>query len=115
MIDRLKKIFRLKNILIVATISGMLALLLSYFSPYVHPKTASLLPLFGLGYWLIFLYNIVLLIIWSVMRSKWALFVLLCILLGGQLHFRSFAFGSDEKNESGTEIRVMSYNVRLFD
>ena len=115
MSDRLKKVFRLKNVLIVATISGILALFLSYFSPFVHPETASFLPFFGLGYWLIFLYNIALLIIWTVMRSKWALFILLCILLGGRLHFRNFAFGSDDKNELRTEISVMSYNVRLFD
>ena len=115
MIDRLKKIFRLKNVLIIASIGGILALLLTYLSPYVHPKTLKILPLFGLAYWFIFVFNALLILIWTLMRNKWALIILLFVLIGGRLHFRTFAFGHDEKNEVNAELKVMSYNVRLFD
>ena len=115
MVKWLKQVFRLRTILVVFTVAGLLVLLLSYFAPFVHPKTASFLPLLGLGYWVILIGVLVLLVIWTIMKSRWALVVLLFLLLGGKLHFRTFTFGSDEVNENGTELRIMSYNVRLFD
>ena len=49
------------------------------------------------------------------MWNKWALVMLTIILAGGRLHFRTFAFGSNEDSQTGVELKVMSYNVRLFD
>lgn len=49
------------------------------------------------------------------MRSKWSIAILFIIVLGGKLHFRTFAFGSNEETAQGTELNVLSYNVRLFD
>lgn len=37
------------------------------------------------------------------------------ILLGGVLHFRTFTFGSNDSFKNGTELKLMSYNVRNFD
>ncbi len=110
-----RQLFRFKTILIIASVGAMLSLALAYLSPYVHPKTASLLPLFGLAYWFIFLFNILLLVIWAFLRSKWVFAFLIILLVGGRLHFRVFAFGNGDENTGSNSINVMSYNVRLFD
>lgn len=110
-----RRIFRFRTLLILVTILSLAALGLAYCSPYVHPDTVGLLPFFGLGYIIAFFANIVLLVIWGFMRSRWALIILLLITLGGRLHFRVFSFGGDEENTNGTELSVLSYNVRLFD
>ena len=115
MVKRLKQILRFRVLLAIASVCSIAALLLAYFSPYVHPETLSFLPLFGLAYWIILLINVVILVFWIFMRSRWAFIVLFFLIVGGRIHFRAFAFGSDEVNTTGTELSVMSYNVRLFD
>jgi endonuclease/exonuclease/phosphatase family metal-dependent hydrolase len=98
------------------TIISLLCLLLSYFAPFVHPKTIPFLPFFGLSYPIFLLINLILLIIYSFAKSKWALVILTFIVIGGNLHFRQFVFGSDIISEEGEEdLKVMSFNVRLFD
>jgi len=115
MVSSLKRIFQFRILLVVLTIIALLSLILTYLSPYIHPETSSILPLFGLSYWFTLVANLVLLLIWAVLRSKWVLVVLFGIFIGGRLHFRMIPFGSDEQNKNGTELHVMSYNVRLFD
>ncbi len=113
--ETFRRIFRLRTILVIASVGSSLALLLAYLSPFVHPDTLSLLPFFGLSYWFIFFLHLLLIIIWTIMRSRWSLVLLGFLILGGRLHFRMFALGSDEENSTGNELHVMSYNVRLFD
>lgn len=115
MVKFLKRIFHWRFILNGISFLAIVSLLISYFSPYIHPKTISTIPLFGLAYPYILLGNILLLIFWIVFRSKWTIAIGITILLGGSLHFRTFSFGSDDSFEDETEISVMSYNVRLFD
>lgn len=110
-----KRFFRWRTLMVVASVFSILALLGAYLSPFVHPETMSLLPFFGLIYWIILLVHMLLLVIWAFMRSRWSLILLGFILIGGKLHFRMFAMGSNEEPGNGTSLHVMSYNVRLFD
>lgn len=107
---------RLSGLFKFLTIFAMGGLLLSYLSPYVHPKTVWVLPFFGLLYPVFLLINALLFLLFVLFRSKWSLVILFIILLGGKLHFRQFAFGKAEKVEkTEEEFTVLSYNVRLFD
>lgn len=115
MIAWLKRIFKLRTLLVIVTVGALTLLTFAYLTPFIHPATLPLLPLVGLAYWIIISAVIITLIIWSIMRSRWALIILAFLVIGGKLHFRTFSFGSDEVNENGTELHVMSYNVRLFD
>lgn len=114
---KLKRIFRLKNILIVASVLSICALLLSYLSVFVHPETIRFLPLFGLGYLIIIAAHILLFVVWIFVKSRvWMWLMLGVIVLGGNLHFRSISVGwNDENTMKSTEYKVLSYNVRLFD
>jgi endonuclease/exonuclease/phosphatase family metal-dependent hydrolase len=113
----LKKILKFSSLIKVLTIICLVGLILAYLAPFVHPATFKLLPFFGLAYPIILIFTLIFLIIWSFAKSKWALITLGVLLLGGKLHFRMIAFGSDKENVPSEEqvLNVMSYNVRLFD
>lgn len=115
--ERLKRIFRLKNFLILGSVLSIAALLLSYLSVFVHPEAARYLPVFGLGYLIIAGVHLLLLIIWIFIKSKvWLLIMFGTLILGGNLHFRSISIGWDDENTlNSEEYKVLSYNVRLFD
>lgn len=115
--DFLKKIFRFRTLLTVFSIFSGAGLLLSYLSAFLHPSSFKFIPLFGLTYWIILVVNVLFIILWVLLKSRWAIIVLSgIILIGGTIHFRTFSFGWDEENiDQSTELNVLSYNVRLFD
>jgi endonuclease/exonuclease/phosphatase family metal-dependent hydrolase len=97
------------------TVLTLLGLGLSYISPFVHPKTQYFVPFFGLAYPIFLIVTVFFLILWIILRSSWAWIVLGVIVLGGNLHFRTFTFGKNEEISTSNYLHVMSYNVRLFD
>ncbi len=115
--ETLKRIFRLRNILVIGSILSTTGLLLSYLSIFVHPDTIGILPLFGLGYPIAILIHLLLLFIWIFVKSRmWLWIMIVAVVIGGRLHFRTLCIGSDDVNEANTEeLKIMSYNVRLFD
>jgi len=115
MIKLLKRIFHWRLILNAISFLAIISLLLTYCCPYIHPKTLSIIPLFGLAYPYILFGNLLLLLFWGFFKSRWIIAISITILLGGALHFRTFTFGSNDSFESKTELSIMSYNVRLFD
>lgn len=115
MIKWFKQIFKLRTLLVIITIGALTLLTFAYLSPFIHPATIPLLPMVGLAYWIIISVVLLTLVIWTLIRSRWALIILGFILIGGKLHFRTFSFGHDEENTTGSELHIMSYNVRLFD
>ncbi len=114
MLERIKKIFALKNLLHALGIIGVTSLLLSYLSPLIHPDTSSLFPLLGLAYPIILLANLLLLIVFIILRNRWGWILGLILLLGIKLHLRIFSLSMDNDPGSQETISVMSYNVRLF-
>jgi endonuclease/exonuclease/phosphatase family metal-dependent hydrolase len=112
----LRKIVRFSTFFKVATVVCMVGLLFAYLAPFVHPNTLKIIPFFGLAYPVILLFSLIFLLLWGLMRSRWAILVGLVILIGGKLHFRMIATGSDPENAPVDEdcLKVMSYNVRLF-
>ena len=109
-----ERFFKFSSIFKILSILSYFALLLSYLSPFIHPKTIAILPFIGLAYPVILIVNIIWLFLWSIFRSKWAIYSLLVLLIGGKLHFRTFSFslGGDDKQKN--ELKILSYNVQLF-
>lgn len=112
-----KRIWRFSSIFKIITIVVLISLLLAYLTPYVSPDSLKILPFFGLAYPVTVLMSLVLLAGWTIVRSKWAIYTGVVLLLGGSLHFRTLAITfSDSEIPSGSkEWKIMSYNVRLFD
>ena len=91
---------------------GLVAMALSVINPYVNPQHFIWTTVFGLAFWEILIFNVViflfLLLLWS--NKIWISVVALLIAIPGIS--KSFSFGS--KVESNSSIRVMSYNVHQF-
>ena len=98
-------------LLAILAFVGLMAMAMSVLGSYVDPKKFVWFSFFGLAFWEIFLYNLVifilLLLMWS--RKVWISIIALLIAIPGVN--KSFSFG---KSESGGELRVMTYNVLYF-
>lgn len=101
----------------IITFVCMTSLLLSYLCPFVHPSDFWILPFFGLAYPVILLFSLLFLIYWTFLKSRMAIFVLITLLFGGKLHFRtvSIPMNHEESTDSSNTLKITSYNVRLFD
>ena len=99
-------------ILVVLAVIGVIAMALSIANAYVNPKDFIWTTVFGLAFWEILIYNVVvfllLLLMWS--NKIWISVVALLIAIPGIS--KSFSIGSKSKAENS--IRVMSYNVHDF-
>lgn len=99
-------------LLAVLAFIGLIAMALSVLSPYVDPKRFVWLAYFGLAFWEIFFFNVIvfilLLLMWS--RRAWIALFALAVSVPGIM--KCYSFGS--KVESSASIKVMSYNVHLF-
>ena len=100
-------------LLMLLAFVGLLAMALSILSPYIPPKRFVWAAYFGLAFWEIFAFNVVvfvlLLLMWS--RKVWIAVLALAFSVPGV--YKSYAFGS--KTEASDSIKVMSYNVHMFD
>lgn len=99
-------------ILTILAVIGLISMTLSVICPHVDPKHFWWIPFFGLGFWVILLYNLIvflfLLLLWS--RKVWISVVALLIAIPGIA--KAYSFGRKIEEEEG--FRVMSYNVYLF-
>ena len=98
-------------LLAILAFVGVLAMAMCVLSSYVDPTKFVWLSFFGLMFWVILFYNLVvfllLLMMWS--RKVWISVVALLIAIPGV--YKSFSTG---RSQSGGELRVMSYNVLNF-
>jgi endonuclease/exonuclease/phosphatase family metal-dependent hydrolase len=115
--DGSRKIAFFAALMKVLTVVCLSSLLLSYICPFIHPETIWIIPFFGLAYPVIVCISLFFLLYWALLRSRWFFVVLGVILLGGKLHFRTLAitFSPVEATEQDEVLKIMSYNVRLFD
>ncbi|HET6225589.1 MAG TPA: hypothetical protein VFF27_04865, partial [Bacteroidia bacterium] len=94
-----------------------LSLLLSYLAHYVSPERFWLLAFFGLAFPLLVILNILFVVYWGIQFQKRAFYSLLVILAGwAQLNcFFQLSFRDNKPDGSKKLMKVMSYNVKVFD
>ena len=99
-------------ILTILALVGLIAMVLSVINPYINPQQFIWTSFFGLAFWEIFVFNVLvfiaLLMLWS--RKVWISVLALLVSVPGVN--KSYSFGKSVKDEEG--IRVMSYNVHYF-
>lgn len=99
-------------VLTILALVGLVAMALSVINPYINPKQFIWTSFFGLAFWEIFLFNVLvffaLLLLWS--RKVWIAILALLIAIPGIQ--KSYSFGKHE--ESDSFVRLMSYNVHNF-
>jgi endonuclease/exonuclease/phosphatase family metal-dependent hydrolase len=91
----------------------LILLLLSYLTPISNPKTFWPLAFLGLAYPLLLVANLLFLIWWIIRWNKLYWLSLTCILIGWSNMKMFFHFPEEINSKNG--IKILSYNVRLFD
>lgn len=102
-----------RNILLAVNIVLIVALLLAYISIYINPSITSLPALFGLAYPYIVAANIIMALVWFIFR-KWLALISLIAIAAGFGYMHDFMRFRNHGNEIHHDLKVMSYNVRLF-
>ena len=91
-------------------------LFFSYLAYLSDPLRSTWISFTGLFYPIILIFNIFLLIVWILKRKLFFLPTLIIIILGMYHHSRFFQFYAiDNIDDDINKLKVMSYNVRLFD
>src|SRR4051812_18150001 len=93
--------------------------MLAFLTAWISPETIWWIALFGLGFEILFALNILFVIYWAICRNKRFLLSLVFVILGTGKLLGIFQFNSsgqsEEKLKEQNYIKVMSFNVRLFD
>lgn len=108
------------RLLWILNILWLAALLLSYLAAYISPAKIWWLALFGLGYGTALVVNLFFILFWLFRRDKRFRYSLLLAILGIGKIFGMFQLNFTPQEEEATQwkkgrIKVMSFNVRLFD
>jgi len=98
--------------LAILAILGLIAMALSVINGYINPKQFIWTTVFGLAFWEIFIFNVVVFLLLLLLWSKWVWISVLALLVSVPGIKCSYAFNS--KKEAMDSVRVMSYNVHNF-
>ena len=90
---------------------GFVAMTLSVLSSYVNPSQFVWVSFFGLTFWGILIFNLVVLILLLLMWSRKAWIAVVAMLIALPGIYKSFSTG---KSYNGGELRVMAYNIWKF-
>ncbi len=102
-----------RNILLAFNIFLILLLVLAYLSIYINPATTAFPAVFGLAYPYIAAANVAIVILWILFRKWYALLSALALAAGfGYIH--NFIRFTNQGKEEHHELKLMSYNIRLF-
>lgn len=106
-----KFIFPVSLLISIATFLASLA-------PYLNPQQSWLIAMLGLGFPYAFVVNFFFLIFWIVKKKKTVVFSLIPFLTGIYTFFNFFpSFFSVKNNNTDekTNLKIMSFNARVFD
>src|SRR5690606_5983632 len=102
------------KIIYILNVVLALLLLLSYFLPYLPPKTFSILSVISLGVVFLVLINLLFFVYW-LLRLKRQFFLSLVIPIIGYVMYGTFyEFSTAETVKEEKAIKVMNYNLRMF-
>ena len=110
----MKKLSVIDKIIYFVNVIVALALLFSYALPFLPPKTFLVLSVINLGASFFVLINGLFFLYWLI-KLKRQLLLSLFVLCIGYLSFGSlYKFSRSESDDSVNNLKVMNYNVRLF-
>lgn len=115
----MKKLGRFHTLFLLLNIVFVLMLLCSYLGAFVSPQKFWPLAFFPLLYPYLIIVNVSFIIFWLIQFRKLFLLSFLSILIGWSNLAKLFQYGNTRMNEQVVEsdsyIKVMSFNVRVFD
>ncbi|OBQ55932.1 endonuclease/exonuclease/phosphatase family protein [Tamlana sp. s12] len=90
-------------------------LLSSFILPYLPPKTFAVLAVLNLGVSFLIGINFLFVLYWLIKLKRQCFMSMIILLLGYFLYGSLYRFSSTTEVESPGNIKIMNYNVRLFD
>jgi endonuclease/exonuclease/phosphatase family metal-dependent hydrolase len=117
MASKVKRNSFLGKLILFLNILFVFALLIIYLSARVSPQTFWPLAFPGVIYPFVLIINVGFVVIW-ILRRKFYFLISLVVVLAGYSHVASFISYKRAKKqlpETGVNIHVLSYNVRVFD
>ena len=99
-------------ILSILAVIGLIAMVLSVINPYINPQQFVWTSMFGLSFWVIFVFNVLILLFLILLWSKKAWIAVLALLVSIPGFNKSYSLGT--KLKADDSFRVMSYNVHYF-
>jgi len=103
----------LYKVLLVVNIAFAFALLISYAAVIINPAVVALPAFFGLAYPYLLLINIIIVIAWA-MLLRFEAFISVIVIALGFNHFSNYIKLTRRSGDKLNTIKVLSYNVRLF-
>lgn len=95
---------------------AVIALLISYLAPRISPENFWFIAFFGLAYPVLVLINLLFAAYWTIQLKKRGLYSLIIIASGWMILQRFVQFNAGSKDEPPKKtLKVMSYNVKVFD
>lgn len=91
---------------------GLVAMVLSVANAFINPQRFIWTTLFGLAFWVIFIFNVVVFLLLLMQWSRWVWISVLALIIAIPGFNKSFSYG--KKVEADNSIRVMSYNIHNF-
>jgi endonuclease/exonuclease/phosphatase family metal-dependent hydrolase len=117
--DEINKPSIFNRIVWILNICALIGLTFSYLAAFISPRIIWWLALFGLGYEIMLIINIIFVIYWLFQGNRKFLFSLVLIVVGlgklfGVIQFNGQSKAETELREDGS-LKLMTFNVRLFD
>lgn len=110
------------RLFLITNLTGITALVLSYLAMYISPEKFWFLQLFSLGYPYIILINLLFILYWALQWRSYFIFSFLAIAIGYkpitgylQININKSIDNSKLDKSNNDFVKVMSYNVRVFD
>ncbi|MCR5657737.1 MAG: endonuclease/exonuclease/phosphatase family protein [Bacteroidales bacterium] len=99
-------------VLSIMAFVGLLAMALSVINAYINPQHFIWTTMFGLAFWEILIYNVLILFFLLMLKSRKAWISVLALIVAIPGFGKSYSMG--KKVEADNSIRIMSYNVHQF-
>lgn len=102
------------QILLWINVLNGLFLILAYLNTHISPNTVPYISFLGLAYPILLFVNLGFIAIWLFFRWKYMAVSIVTLLIGWN-HFRHFYAFTFSQNELHQPLKVMSFNVHVFD
>lgn len=110
----MKKLSGINKLIYIVNALAALVLLFSFALPYLPPKTFSVLSVLNLGVPFLILLNTLFFLYWLIKVQKQLLLSLSVLIIGYLIFGSIYKFSTSKNIENPNNIKVMNYNVRLF-
>lgn len=102
------------KVLLWINILTSLLLIGAYLNTHISPNSVSYLSFLGLAYPILLLISILFILVWLIFKRKLIFISAITILLGAS-HLKHFYAVNFSQAELSNPVKVLSYNVRIFD